>query len=299
MLAMTILYERLEVKKSWHRSTAELYHLCQATKQFRSRLFGPLNSQERDAIWATSSILGSLSLASLDAITPEESWPFKPIDLSWLKMNQGKIEVWRIVDLTRADSIFNFVNGETEEWKKQLTPRLEWLDSLPEALLQFLGLDQPSNSSGNPLLTTALFLARIYRLEFRALTVFAFHAWLGHLEPQYTELLVQKDPRALLLLAYWFRKLRDHQMWFMWQRSTVECEAICLYLERNHADLPHLKTLLAFPRGVCDPVEKHSSKLIEDIASETTEARENLDHPRMTALEDSTGASGTDGDEVA
>jgi hypothetical protein len=59
-----------------------------------------------------------------------------------------------------------------------------------------------------------------------------------------------KDHRALLLLAYWFAKVCNTSVWWLDRRATLECQAICLYLERYSTDVV-VHDLLEFPRAKC------------------------------------------------
>jgi hypothetical protein len=234
------------------QSTSEIYHWYQATSTFRSKLSGPLTSSERDALWITSVLLSIISIASIDATTPEEAWPLKPsssTDLNWLEMAHGKNVVWGIANLARPDSVLGVIVTGSKEPSLDLVTENGGLNVLPKELLELLNLDTSARPERNPYYCAALYLGNLLGLEPNLTTIHLFYAWLFMMETEYKRLLTGKDPCALLLLAYWFAKVRTRQVWCLWQRSVLECEAICIYLERNHADLPHLKTLLQFPKG--------------------------------------------------
>jgi len=110
LLTLTLMHDRyllsaLNAKKS----TTEAFHRYQGVALFNSKLSGPIQPSERDALWAAAALLGVITFCHIEAKTPEEVWPLKPsssLDLNWVKMSDGKKEVWKITQPLRADSIF-------------------------------------------------------------------------------------------------------------------------------------------------------------------------------------------------
>ena len=58
-------------------------------------------------------------------------------------------------------------------------------------------------------------------------------------------LLFRKDPRGLLLAAYWFASLRQIDQWWLTVRARSECMAIVSYL--TELQDPKIAALLAYP----------------------------------------------------
>lgn len=52
------------------------------------------------------------------------------------------------------------------------------------------------------------------------------------LEKPVRELLSRKDEKAMLILLYWYAKICDRRVWWLWKQSCTEGMAICRYLER-------------------------------------------------------------------
>lgn len=80
------------------------YHWSQGAALLNRKLSIGIEPEERDALWACAGLLGALALSSISATTPEEAWPLKqtsPSDLDWLKMCEGKREIWKIADPRR------------------------------------------------------------------------------------------------------------------------------------------------------------------------------------------------------
>jgi hypothetical protein len=53
-----------------------------------------------------------------------------------------------------------------------------------------------------------------------------------------------------LLLSYWYAKVLN-SVWWLDRRATMECQAIILYLERNHPNETDMLELLQLPREAC------------------------------------------------
>lgn len=258
ILTITMLHDRVLAGESFkEQSLAEIYHWHQATAIFRKRLSGSsLTSSERDALWFTAVTLSTISLGSLDATTPEETWPLKTPesssnDLNWLEIAHGKRVIWEVVEIERQDSVVRAMVSTAKDSNFNRSLDQGGLEVLPKELLEVLNLDADSVSpETNPYYNATACLGSVWRLEFNHYTIQLFYAWLVLVEGDFRQMLASKDPGALLLLAYWLAKVRNTEIWFLYQRSVLQCEAICIYLERNHADLPHLETLLRFPRGL-------------------------------------------------
>jgi hypothetical protein len=98
-------------------------------------------------------------------------------------------------------------------------------------------------------------LSPLLPLEVTRFNFNKFCTFMGRLEPQYLGLLLTKDARALLILAWWLGKMNeDNEIW-AYPRFHAECVAICMFLE-NHED-PRVLKLLEYPAAKCGYVLKH------------------------------------------
>ncbi len=80
-------------------STTEAYHWYQATSTFNKQLSRPPQVEEQAALLTTAALLGTIAFCHIEARTSEEAWPLKPpssSDLDWLRMSDGKKEVWKL-----------------------------------------------------------------------------------------------------------------------------------------------------------------------------------------------------------
>ncbi|KAF7547680.1 hypothetical protein G7Z17_g7554 [Cylindrodendrum hubeiense] len=238
---------RSQLAFHWYHGTA-LFHrnLSAATKSSPTALA----SSHRDALWAAAAILGSAAFAFVGSVEPAAAWPLKetsPTDLDWLKMSDGKRVVWDLADPTRPESIFHPL---VADHGKHIAPNgfaPIAPNALPASFYPLFNLAS-STASTNPYHVAASVLAQLLAREVNDETVIQFLSFLSQLDPRYRLLLEEKDPRALLLLSYWFAQLAGFETWWLSQRALVEGKAVCIYLERECADDPIIMELLEFPK---------------------------------------------------
>ena len=249
---ITAIHDRyLSQSPSSQRTIAEVYHWSRAAALFNQKLSTPIQSFDRDALWATAVLLCSTIFSSVEASTPEEAWPLKrsePSDLEWLRMVCGKMVIWDLTNPLRSDSAFRnlAINYECSD---QLSRTTEF-EGVPSAFIQLCGLENPSTAYNNPYNVAARALAPLLHTECNQSTMPRFLQFICDLPSDYKGLLEQKDPRALLLMAYWYAKICQ-SLWWTIRRANLECQATCLYLERYHSEQTAIQELLYFPKVRC------------------------------------------------
>lgn len=235
-------------------SMAELAHFTRGTALFNTKLSWPLTASEKDAIWAAATLLGSSTLAGVDALCPEQAWPLRESsesDLDWLRMYGGKREIWRIVDPTRPNCCLRLLSQEVDMVRQEMSMTEPGLKRLPGELCRLLGLHGDVDLLSNPYRSSANILNNLMAMKSSETSIVAFLSFIFLMQADFRQLVVDKDPYALILLAYWFAEFSQHHAWFVWRRSVLECQAICLYLARYHGGIDHLSTILEHPRRIC------------------------------------------------
>ncbi|KAJ6439882.1 arrestin domain containing protein [Purpureocillium lavendulum] len=211
-----------------------------------------------------------------------------PSDLDWLKLGHGKTAVWHVADPTRPESAFHRL-GEALARDPPPDGRLPIdADALPPLFARVFGLGAsppsslpvPSSSSSsttttspsaaaaaacptltleattapdwssNPYHVPLSLLAQLLPADASDRNVARFLTFVSQLPAPFCRLLERRDPRALLLLAYWHAKVARRPSWWVRRRSVVEGLAICEYLARRcrgGAD-PDIVALLEWPR---------------------------------------------------
>jgi|ERR1700722_3788389 hypothetical protein len=255
VLTLALMHDRyLSASPNTKQSTAEAFYWYKGTALFNSRLSKPIQPSERDALWITAVLLGAIAFACIEAKMPEEAWPLRPpssLDLDWLRMCDGKKEVWKIADPLRAGSAFQPLAPEHQKDFLPTYSTVAELETLPSELINLNGLDATSTTNNNPYHAATSILAPLMNIECNHSTILKFLSFIRYMHPDYRRLLERKDPRALLLLAYWYAKVSQYQQWWIWQRVVLECQATCIYLERYHGDDTTIQNLLQFPRMMC------------------------------------------------
>lgn len=255
--AITEMHDRcLVVSHTTRQSQSEVHHWSRAVTLFNQALSTKIHPDDRDAIFATASLLGIASVASFDLNSSNDAWPLKqsqPADLSWMGMCRGKKALYDLIDPMRADSIFRPL---LESLRLAQTPECG-IEGIPPEFVQLYGLETSSTAESSPYYAALRALVPLLRMQCSDDTIANYFAFILYLPLQFDVLLARKDPRALLLLAYWYAKV-CHSQWWLARRATLECQATCLYLEKYHSDEKVILQLLQVPRTACGLVQ-HST----------------------------------------
>jgi hypothetical protein len=245
ILTITAIHDRsLQGPLISRRTIPEIFHWSQCAKLLNWKLSQPILPEDRDPLWATAAILGIVSLSSIEGFIPEESWPLKPSDpsdLAWLRMSEGKMAVWNLTDPLRSGSIFNAMS---KEYQALFAPiPMVGIDDIPATLVRLCNLDKYSTCESNPYFVAAHTISGLQGLSDEPFTRSKCLNFISHMQQPFKNLLQEKDPVALLLLALWYTKVHRF-MWFIQHRATVESQSILLYLHRYHKDNRAIRELL-------------------------------------------------------
>lgn len=247
------------------RTREEAYHWSQAASLLNQRLsqetttFVQAHVHDSDALRVTSTLMGLIAFSSIEASQPSEAWPLKNNNdnsnnyndglgsegLDWLKVLDGKNVVWKLAGPVESDSIFETIYADIEASTSTETNSVE---QLPEALISLCQLPDPrivKKNKINPYEKPARILSRLWDIECDQSNFHLFFPFLFDMDVSFQQRLREKDPRALLLLAFWYAKVR-HGGWWLTKRATLESQAICLFLEKqiDHTGDGEVKGLL-------------------------------------------------------
>ncbi|OGM48675.1 hypothetical protein ABOM_001980 [Aspergillus bombycis] len=226
-------------------STFESYHVSQCAALLSRKLSQPLQPEDRDPLWMTSTLLGIISTSSIPSLTPQEVWPLKSSytsDLEWLRMAEGKMAVWRLADPLRPNGLFRDMADEYAQMYD--SPLCTEIDRVPLALARICGITPSSSPNTNPYFTAVHTLAPVlgeYPGQPSRARILSFTS---RMDRPFKSLLHARDPVALLLLSLWYIKAGD-VVWWLRLRARVEYQSICIYLRRYHADRWDILDLLS------------------------------------------------------
>lgn len=245
ILAVAASHERhRDMPASSHSSRSERHHSLQCVLLFNQKLSRPVKLTDRDPLWATAALLGIMTIASFDAITPEEAWPLRPSnssDLEWFRLSDGKKAVWDLTEPLRPGGIFRSMAHEYAQLHIELPPF--GADGIPSTLAEVCNMSASCNKENNPYFVAAHVLARLQRLSDSESAGIQMVSFMSQSESSFRDLLWKKDPVALLLLSLWYVRA-GRVLWWIEQRARVENRAIRLYLERFHPDITSVHELL-------------------------------------------------------
>ncbi|KAF2803320.1 uncharacterized protein BDZ99DRAFT_453585 [Mytilinidion resinicola] len=234
------------------RSMIEAYHMSHTAAQFNKVLSKPLKESDRDAVWTTAILLGVSAFAYTDASVPAESWPLKPSDpddLEWLRMTELKHAIYKLTDPLRYGSMFYQLRDEYLTSYLSTIPEYG-IEGIPETFVDLCELDASSSITSCPYFHSLHMLSQLLRTEYARVTFIKYLAFIMHMTPEYKRLLGLKDPRALVILAYWYGMVVD-AMWWLKRRARLECQAVCLYLEKYHSHDTKIMEMLRYPKVRC------------------------------------------------
>ncbi|KAK9365292.1 hypothetical protein V1509DRAFT_406653 [Lipomyces kononenkoae] len=240
--ALTSIHDRYLSSTPRRRTIEEIHYWTKGVTLFNNKISTPLHHSDRDAIWAAASMLGVITFASIEASTPEEAWPLTPLmrhGPEWFKMGQGKSVLQQLVRPDRPDSIFQELFSALPTI--EVSP-----ENVPQEFIKLYELDS-SYADCNPYVipVTHIFATRNSQHPVSAIQLFfAFNGWM---HSAFGNLVLNKDPRTLLLMVYWYSKISTGP-WWLRRRAVMEGQATCIYLETFHYDDVIIHDLLKTPR---------------------------------------------------
>jgi hypothetical protein len=241
------LYDIHMTSHSDQKKTAAMtFHFYHGVSLFNAKLSKPVEPAEKDALWCAAAMTGMCAFADIKATNPTETWPLSsplPTDLDWLRMTGGKKAVYDITNPTRPGSAFN---ASCDHFISPSSHVGDEISNLPPKFVELYSLDEFSTPESNPYHSAATVLAKVMPLECNRKTISQFLSFVGFPDIRFLRLLEQRDPRAMLLLAYWYAKTLSSEQWWIWRRASIEGPALCTFLEGAFRNQPDLLQLLEF-----------------------------------------------------
>ena len=239
------------------RKALEFYHTGRAASLFNRQLAlqdGSNSGVEHDMLWCTAVFLGSLASGTVDGQSPEDVWPLKDGTtgeaLSWLRVHDGLRLLWYLSQPFAPGRIFNeLVNTPDHNFMMtKLDPVIQsGIEGVPPDFVELCGMDENSTLENHPYQKAVRTLLPLIELPFTGLNRLKFMSFSAMMDSRYKQLLWDKDPAALVLLAWWYATVLKSQ-WYLSKRASLECRSICIYLGRTCPDNVLVQKLLRFPR---------------------------------------------------
>ncbi|KAJ5524424.1 hypothetical protein N7494_011074 [Penicillium frequentans] len=237
-------YNRYSPNKE--RSVAESYLWQHAITLYQKALSYKIRPENVDALLSTCMLMGIMTICP-EKFEPTESWVLtnKPEAMNWLALQSGLKTI-----LTLASPYLSTKVDETGDkiFKQDEAKGREGLDPL---LADLCGIDEESTETTSVYYAPLSYLSRLMKLEFNGPNAAHCASFMGRLECDFLALLRERDPPALMILAYWMGHMCLLSEWQPWIEGRIrkECVAICMFLE--YSSDPRILLLLRFPAEAC------------------------------------------------
>lgn len=235
--------------------TAEAYHWQHAIRGYQEALMAPVGKKNMDQLMSTCILVGILSFSD-QYYDPYESWVFSsnPRDLNWLLVQGGLKYLLQFTWPFLRESIWQEVFSESDD-DRLFDNYPGGVEHLHQGLREFCCIDETSTEENNPFYWVIRMLTPLLDLEMGGFGFTKLCGFMGRLEAPFTDYLIAKDTRALLILGHWLGKMCEDEISWAYPRCHAECTAICMYLE-NHED-PRVLKLLEYPAEKCGYLLRH------------------------------------------
>jgi hypothetical protein len=260
ILALTTKHDRHLARHGFddpRHLALEYFHTGRAAALFNLQLSQSESVQpstETDMLWCTGVFLGSLASGTVDGTTPEDVWPLKDGTtgeaLSWLRIHEGMRLLWYLSQPFAPGRMFNeLVNTPDHAFiMTKLDPVIPpGIDGIPPDFVELCNMDENSTLDNHPYQKAVRTLMPLLDLEWNGVNRLKFMSFSAMMDSRYKQLLKEKEPAALVLLAWWYALVLRSQ-WYLARRASLECRSICIYLSRKCPDNTLIQRLLRFPQ---------------------------------------------------
>ncbi|KAK2803342.1 hypothetical protein FQN50_007001 [Emmonsiellopsis sp. PD_5] len=231
---------------------SEAIHWQCAIRSYTREIVKPIDEHNMDPLMSTCMMLSLLSFTTYE-YPPSESWVFSsdPNALNWLLVQSGlRFILGSLSREQMSKSIWVPMFLESDDEHQTFNNSSPGSEGLHPGLAELCEIEETTTGSTNPYHWPLRMLSPMLPLQPNKYSYSKLITFIGRLMPPYTDLLLKKDPRALLILSYWLAKMCEEKQWWLYARVHSECVAICLYLEYTSQD-PRILDLLRYPAERC------------------------------------------------
>ncbi|KAL4786422.1 hypothetical protein BJX76DRAFT_118170 [Aspergillus varians] len=232
------------------RELAETYFWQRALHLYSKAL------QQRIDEKSVSGIISACMLMGVTSLTPlrfqiQDSWVFtgNPSDLNWLAIQGGLACVLKVAEKYVPGSIWGVPFECNHEWESKLFKYelKQGREGFHPGLADLCEIDELTTEETSVYWCPIKLLSPYLELEANAQNAAQCTTWMGRIDPAFVNICRQRDPRALVILAFWMGLMCSLSKWQPWVEGRLrqECTAICIYLESMED--PVIQPYLEFP----------------------------------------------------
>lgn len=235
---------------------AESYHWQKAIQKYTKEVSSGLTKENMDPLYSACLLL-TIHGFRLEEFSPRSSFVFSnnPEDLNWLRLQGGLRYLLERTQQWMPDSMwwafFMQSRYETVNYEDDRPGRVD----LDPGFADLCRIDETATVENNPYLWPLRMLTNLLTLESTKENHRKYYNWMGRLETEYYDCLLQKDPPALILLAWWLALMSVVEEWWIETRIRSECTAICMKLEDSQD--PLVLRMLEYPAQSCGYLLRH------------------------------------------
>lgn len=239
---------------SKERSFAESYFWQNAIQLYQAAISTPVCAHTVDALLSSCMLMGVMTICP-ESFKPTDSWVLtdKPEALNWLCLQSGLRCILTLAASYIPGSIWAAAFKETSREERKVFDQgiRQGRDGLDPDLADLCGIDDFTTEMNSIYYSPLRLLTPLTTLERNGPNAATCATFMGRLECDFLDLLRQRDPPALILLAHWMGLMCLLVEWQPWIEGRIrsECVAICMFLE--HSTDPRVIRLLRFPADSC------------------------------------------------
>lgn len=238
---------------SKERSVAESYFWQHALQNYQKALSSNVRKDNVDAL-LSSCMLMSVMTVCPENFQPTDSWVLtnQPEAMNWLCLQSGFRCILTLASQYIPSSIWGTAfAGIGKEEDKIFDNIQQGREGLDPDLADLCGIDDWTTDKTSIYYSPLRILTSLLKLERDALNSGHCTSFMGRLDCDFVNLLREKDPPALIILAHWMGLMCCLSQWQPWIEGRIrgECIAICMFLE--HSTTPLVIRLLRFPAESC------------------------------------------------
>lgn len=264
VLALGQCHQRYLLQQTSSPDPQETQRYSAALVSYNGRLSEPVTSGDADALLATATLVNAYAFATLPTTDPWQSWPLVDTssDLQWLSVQPGPGLIIANTMQWIKDSVLLSAIADFSPQSDAIAANSNATD--PATLLSILeGVYEPDLGGSverNVYSPYVDQIAALLPLNACTANMGQYLPFIASLQPDFMGLLRGKDPRALLILAWWYALVCPLEQWWLAGRVRTECAAICIYLMQNCT--PAIARLIEFPASRCgyDVIAEISSR---------------------------------------
>ncbi|KAJ5163144.1 Aflatoxin biosynthesis regulatory protein [Penicillium coprophilum] len=206
---------------------AEAYHWQQTINQYSTEVSKAITHQNMDQLYSACMMISMHSFLQKN-FNPRTSFVFTtdPTALTWLRLQAGlRYLLERTLPWLRQ-SIWWTVFMESRAPSLNFEDKRPGRVGLDPDLADLCRISDETTIESNPCLWPLRMLMGLLPFERTTGSFQVYNTWMGRLENPFYECLLRKEPRALVLLAWWLGLMCYVEEWWVEMRVRSECTAI-------------------------------------------------------------------------